>query len=108
MTKLEAIKERAAKATPGPWVRDGTLLLSGIEEVDLRGPTYDDWYTVKSSRPDEDADFIAHAREDVPWLVGEVERLQALLGKIRRNLRGASEFIEGEIREALGEGEGGA
>lgn len=25
---------------------------------------------------DENADFIAHAREDVPWLLAEVERLQ--------------------------------
>lgn len=69
--QLNAIKERVAKATPGPWEYDeedrgiwnkgalnylGTVTLSHI-----------------------DAEFITHAREDVPALVAEVERLQKRL-----------------------------
>ena len=46
-------------------------------EVDLGNPNeinftgyseYDNW--------DEDAEFIAHAREDIPWLLSQIEELQ--------------------------------
>jgi hypothetical protein len=33
--------------------------------------------------PDDDQDFIAHARQDVPRLLAEVRRLRALLGDER-------------------------
>jgi len=69
--QLNAIKERVTKATPGPWEYDeedrgiwnkgalnylGTVTLSHI-----------------------DAEFITHARDDVPALVEEVERLREVV-----------------------------
>ena len=50
--RLEEIRSRAEAATPGPW------------EI---GVTYNHG---------RNATFIAHAREDIPYLLAEVERLQ--------------------------------
>jgi len=69
--QLNAIKERAAKATPGPWRSAG---LYGVR-------TQNDEALSIPLRP-EDATFIAYAREDVPALVAEVERLRAELEDI--------------------------
>ena len=72
--QLNAIKERVAKATQGPWEYDeedrgiwnkGALNYLG---------------TVKL--PNKDANFIAHSREDVPALIAEVERLHKALEKV--------------------------
>ncbi len=75
--ELDAISERAEKATPGPW---GEVAESG--EWWLSGPDiYDD--AVMSTNDTEisqaDVDFIAAARTDVPALVAEVRRLSGQL-----------------------------
>ena len=79
---LDAIKARCDAATPGPWAQGmaGDKLLSEVDYygafgfVILNGDLSDDGqYGVA------DAAFIAHAREDVPSLVAEVERLRAVL-----------------------------
>ncbi|MFJ7920019.1 hypothetical protein ACIQ6U_09695 [Lysinibacillus fusiformis] len=71
--QLNVIKERVGKATQGPWEYDeedrgiwnkGALNYLGIVKL-----------------PNNDADFIAHSREDVPILVAEVERLQKRLAQ---------------------------
>jgi hypothetical protein len=108
MTKeeLAAIKERAENATPGPWrwtdarskhtldyppgtqdvVWDGTTegRFSFSELVDpdgnylLAGAWCND-DTADVSVAYEDAAFIQHARQDIPALLAEVERLRELL-----------------------------
>jgi hypothetical protein len=87
--ELAAIKERLAAATPGPWdavwevcygweVRAAAAERPGYESGSLAAV----W---KRDRGDSDllaqpdAEFIAHAREDVPALVAEIERLQHML-----------------------------
>ena len=75
--ELDAIAQRAEKATPGPW---GEVAESG--EWWLSGPDiYDD--AVMSTNDTEisqaDVDFIAAARTDVPALVAEVRRLRGKL-----------------------------
>lgn len=89
--RLKAIEERAAKASPGPWrsMRDGnqyintrympTARLVGASRVDgvvrpwnphallARGFTPDEYETARFL--DADADFIAHARDDIPYLL---------------------------------------
>ena len=78
--ELVQMKERAEKATEGPWgngeqyeqmdpghyvySETSGLIVVAEEEGTFRG---------------EDAEFIAHAREDVPRLVAEVERLRAVI-----------------------------
>ncbi|HYO49170.1 MAG TPA: hypothetical protein VEW94_04910 [Chloroflexia bacterium] len=77
--ELREIRERANQAWPGPWVWDEQgYLHSTLVETDV---------------PFEDVrDFIAHARTDIPTLIGEVERLQAENKELR-------EFIENVMRE---------
>lgn len=77
-SELEAIKARCAAARPAPWTshvegRDHTSGSSFImvgngaargDDIELSGATT------------ADQDFIAHARQDLPRLVAEVERLR--------------------------------
>jgi hypothetical protein len=96
-SELQAIRERAESATPGPWR--------------VRPDEYDDWGVVKAFLPEDgtiyvaragagryvpsheisqhrlkgtdpyqhNADFIAHARADIPALLAEIERLQGIV-----------------------------
>jgi hypothetical protein len=72
---IKEIKAREQDATPGPWKH---------VETDDYSEIYDSKSWGKSLRPlalvgsnIADADFIAHAREDIPVLLAEVERLQS-------------------------------
>jgi 3' exoribonuclease, RNase T-like len=65
--RLLAIEKRCDEATPGKWVSDDA---SG----DVRREDGRPLAAVVVFRADRD--FIAHAREDVPWLISEVRRLQ--------------------------------
>ena len=71
MTKkeIEEIKSRLEKASPGPWrvasTTDGEYILD-----------CDDWVVAAIFERKEDTYFVAHAREDIPQLVAEVERLR--------------------------------
>jgi hypothetical protein len=79
--ELKAIKARCEAATPGPWKsyiegRDSTggsdFIMTGEgttlgDDIELTGATQ------------ADQDFIAHARQDVPKLLAEIERLRGLL-----------------------------
>ncbi|WP_060210221.1 hypothetical protein [Sporosarcina koreensis] len=72
--QLEAIRERAEAATEGPWKNfDGGYIVGGSEiavgEV------------VAEAERDADAEFIAHAREDIPALLAEVERMQKIINE---------------------------
>jgi hypothetical protein len=85
----DAIRARAEAATPGPWDWYGygetgrTLYLDNSPYHDLNVlKTTDDWPPT-----DADAEFIAHARSDVPALLdaldaaeAEIERLRATYG----------------------------
>ena len=81
--ELKDIMERCNAATSGPWVsciegRDHTsgsdFIMTGTAEK--RG---DDIELSGASRADQD--FIAHARQDVPRLVAEIQRLKQLLSR---------------------------
>jgi hypothetical protein len=99
--ELEAIEQRAERATPGPWfVRRlddewaATLLAvstsPGREGRTQRWPDFDEgeivaatlvqspnrYVTVSDERWDENADFIAAARSDIPRLIAEIRRLR--------------------------------
>lgn len=74
-TRLAQIKERAEKATPGYWFADShewdgnKNLRYWTNSSALMGDG------LCASVTKADAEFIAHAREDIPQLVAEVERL---------------------------------
>ena len=71
--ELQRMRQRCAAATPGPWKsyiegRDHTsgssFIMTSGEDIELTGAT------------DADQDFIAHARQDLPQLLAEVQRLR--------------------------------
>jgi len=72
---LRAIENRLAACTPGPWRH---RMLGFIEtcdqEVQVIGVTCQRNGTPLPAA--DNAEFIAHARDDVPRLIAEVRRLQ--------------------------------
>ena len=71
---LDAIEARAAVATSGLW---WTGMHDGFSYV-VEGPESDS-HPVAQRLIRPDAEFIAHARTDVPALLAEVRRLRAAL-----------------------------
>ena len=71
MGRLEEIKERDKNATKGPWHHgDGDCILQDTDNQDILWYDWDE--TGGSMNVDgntEDFEFIAHAREDIPWLI---------------------------------------
>ncbi len=81
--QLAEIKTRVDAATRGPWrsfiegrdqLGGSSFIMTGEgaergEDIELSGAT------------DADQDFMAHARQDVPALLEEIERLKSLLGR---------------------------
>lgn len=81
--RLEQIRERVSKATPGPWHGDhdeyGCVVFGNYGWVcPGNGPAYDE----DSEQGKADAEFVGHARTDVPDLLAEVERLTAELARV--------------------------
>lgn len=91
--QIAAIKARAKAATPGPWsvkceileadeCGNATAEMPYVSTNDkaicvLYGRGHDD------ANAHEDAAFIAHAREDIPALLAEVERLLAEVARLK-------------------------
>ena len=73
--RLNDIKKRCEYATPGPWksyvearekISGSSFIQTGGVDIYLTGATT------------EDQDFIANARQDIPDLLAEIERLRKL------------------------------
>jgi hypothetical protein len=114
--QLQAIEERAAAATEGPWVvvpdrysddaerehcqgitaPPGPQEMEAGREYDLPPSGRDIVITDSGYYPPlkADAAFIAHARQDVPALVAEVRRLRKALEDLEWQQREADEARE--------------
>lgn len=104
--RIAEIKAREGKATPGPWVDSceikktsrgvnaccGVRADRGIGEI---CPLVA--YGLKS----EDAEFFAHARQDIPDLLAEVDRLRAENKRLERQVMQLAEAEQMRAREAL-------
>ena len=84
--QLDAIRARVDAATPGPWYADSCLdvYTEQVREIDpdIGIELYKTVYSHHTAGPEgtqpwHDTHFMAHAREDVPALLAEVERLTA-------------------------------
>lgn len=76
--ELKSIRERCDLATSGPWksyvegreeMSGSDFIMTGGEDIYLTGATI------------ADQDFIAHARQDIPLLLDEIDRLRCLVAK---------------------------
>jgi len=79
VSRLDEIKARADAATEGPWVRDmHSPDMSGRSGWYIRGPRKLGLRSMvlNSRMLPGDAEFIEASREDVPWLVDQVESLE--------------------------------
>ncbi|MED3650001.1 hypothetical protein [Heyndrickxia sporothermodurans] len=78
--QLEAIRKRAEAATEGPWELDeddfGLWNRNGRNYIGSIG----------KSMADSDAEFIAHAREDVPALLSLVAQQRAEVERLRNEI----------------------
>ena len=77
---LEEIRKRCEAATSGPWISyvEGRDHLAGDSFIKRGGERRkEDLYLTGGTVADQD--FIAHARQDIPSLLEEVERLRKRL-----------------------------
>ncbi|GAB0167480.1 hypothetical protein LSPCS325_09170 [Lysinibacillus sp. CTST325] len=86
--QLNAIKERVANATPGPWVSEETA----EGHIDILSPN--EYYTICQTQNENidclnegNTEFIKHSITDVTALVVEVERLREMLRGTRKTVR---------------------
>lgn len=114
---IEAIAERERKATKGPWVAtfgyDGGATVAimrdwrdGNVSASIIGP--DGWiHDAPKSAPDDNAEFLAHARQDIPDLLDALAaseaRVQEQAQEIARvRSRADADLVEtGRMRAAL-------
>jgi hypothetical protein len=94
---LNAIKARVVAATPGPWeVEEFNDRMAGTTSYYLawierwRGH----FNNVSLGEDKATAEFIAHARDDIPALIAEIERLNAAAEDARKHLREAFRWTD--------------
>ncbi len=97
--ELEKIRDRERRATPGPWrvTKETSIDVEGHEPSS---------FIVNALNPDpggvleeSDSEFIAHAREDVPNLVAEVEILTHVVHQLQRRHRDETQALQIQIKE---------
>ena len=86
--ELAAIKKRCDKATPGPWKFDAHSKCYIWEDDGICVAVV--WHY---RSPKENAEFIANARQDVPALLAQVERLMDENKLLQETLRAMSERV---------------
>ena len=74
--KLDEIRQRTEAATDGPWERFDT---PDYAEIHVLGGKEAGFLPVALAGEAYNANFIAHAREDIPYLLSEVDRLNKVL-----------------------------
>lgn len=109
--QLNAIKKRAEKATSGPWkvYQDefSTRISSELIHPQLKGPApviteaHDVHGVIGIYISANDTDFIVHAREDVPALIAEVERLRGVLEEMACDIAENTAIALRKKRQAL-------
>jgi hypothetical protein len=73
--RLAELKAIVADATPGPWVS----LFRAVRITPQFGPPFEMFVG-----DENDADFIVAARESLPELLAEIDRLRAIMARVRR------------------------
>ena len=81
--RLAEIRARVERTTPGDWCYEPSnrdYCGNGSGEGFLGGILFEEDDEVE---PYRNAEFVAHAHQDVPWLLAEVERLHKLEAAVR-------------------------
>lgn len=86
---IAPIRARVEAATSGPWILDPERGDNPVRvwtdgDVDYFGEANSD-YTIAYNIVPEDADFIAHARDDIPWLLERLAQSERELATFKAN-----------------------
>ena len=75
--RLDEIKERLGKATEGEWsVEVNNMTVCDVGDLGVHT-------TAMDTAPDyDDADFIAHSKQDIAWLIIQLENQMLLLSRM--------------------------
>lgn len=94
--QLSAIRKRADAATPGPWVSHHVNSLGvTIGSYTVPGFGFDDiGRTTWDGLTSNNHDFMAYARDDIPALLDEVERLKSENDDLRSQVNSQAVSIE--------------
>lgn len=105
--RLAEIAARVAKATEGPWGMvdgDNTVYSNPREAKNGFGTNFDAQICEMVEDMDtddisyEDAEFIAHARDDVPWLLDQLAKARELLRRLDEQ---AQDYKTEWVREVI-------
>lgn len=97
--RMVGIRARAEAATDGPWGVSDEVPTFVVTCLDGEG-------TITDYLDEADAEFIAHARTDVPALLAEVDRQAAEIDRLRKAVKGErvrAEARRDALEEAVGE-----
>lgn len=86
--RLAKIKALEKAATPGPWSRVKPLGARYWTLGTIRN------HTAGPLENEDDWDFVEHARNDVPVLVAEVERLRGIVAELKMRFGVGTTFVD--------------
>lgn len=75
-TRLDEIQARANAATPGPWECMGETVFGTYSYIRKCKSHWPITETARNKDHEKNGMFIAHAREDIPWLISELRSAQ--------------------------------
>lgn len=108
MLDLESIKDGCRKATSGPWVAAINPFTNRGFVNTMAGKIFSICNKKDHQFDGDDARFIAHARQDIPVMVVEIERLNKELNethKLRKKLCSEIDIIGKEMTKLMRENE---
>lgn len=108
MSTIQNIRSRVEKASPGPWERDTNVPFS-TKFMGIFAPELKRYIIRAEDEPTTtraDAEFIAHAREDIPALLAIIDNIHALVMSTDGDYLEGSDFdgLVGEVQRVLFEG----
>lgn len=89
MDRLQEISGRLSNATTGPWEQNQS-------NVTVKGRTL--FFTYMANR--RDAEFVAHARQDIPYLLDALERISDR----EQSLRNAATAVINDLKNLESDG----
>lgn len=92
--RIKEIRARCDSATPGPWEEEkyyhGEPYEQYIKSAAVIANKGESAYTITrndwSNPVEADLDFIAHAREDIPYLLREIDRLRQWINDLQSGM----------------------
>lgn len=79
MSRLEEIKDRCKVMTLGDWVVENASKSNGMHVGVSSEYGMDIYLTPNKLQNHANANFVAHARSDIPYTLAEIERLQGAI-----------------------------